>query len=159
MSGEIRVKYAAGKAGRRVAARIQPGTDLLLGIEQICRETGIVSASVECFGSLERAGFFVLVPKPSAKMRAGYGDIIRVAGPVEFLGGLGIVCLKDGIYDIHFHATLCDATGKVFGGHMVKGENPALTTVDMIISEITGVEMLRAYEEETDLTQFLPKIK
>jgi len=28
-----------------------------------------------------------------------------------------------------------------------------------VISEITGIEMLRAYEEETDLTQFLPKKK
>ena len=159
MSDTIRVKYACGMAGKRIAARIQPGTDLILGIEKICKENNIVSASVECFGSLEKAGFFILVPKPTAKMLAGYGDIIRVAGPVEFLNGIGIVCQKDGAYDIHFHATLGDKDGKVFGGHMVKGENPALTTVDMVISEITGIEMLRAYEEETDLTQFLPKKK
>jgi len=159
MGDEIRVKYATGEAGRRVAARLQPGTDLILGIEKICRENRIVSASVECFGSLERAGYFILVPKPSAKMGAGYGEMVRVAGPVEFLNGIGIVCLKEGAYDVHFHATLCDAHGRVFGGHMIKGENPALTTVDMVISEITGVEMLRAYEEETDLTQFLPKKK
>ena len=32
--------------------------------------------------------------------------------------------------DIHFHGTMCDENGNVFGGHMVKGYNPTLTTVD-----------------------------
>lgn len=49
------------------------------------------------------------------------------------------------------------SNGTVFGGHIVKGHTPTLTTVDLIIMEIKDVEMLRVYDEETDLTQFLPQ--
>lgn len=52
---------------------------------------------------------------------------------------------------------LGDSSGRVFGGHIVKGYTPTLTTVDLIIFEIKNIEMLRVYDEETDLTQFLPK--
>ena len=159
MGKEVRVTYAAGYAGKKVAVRLLPGTDVIEGIEKVCRENNITSASVECFGSLERAGFFVLIPKPSAKMKAGYGDLMKVEGPVELLNGVGIVCLKDGVIDVHFHATMCDKDCKVFGGHLVKGENPALTTVDMMISEIADVQILRKYDEETDLVQILPQKK
>ena len=78
-------------------------------------------------------------------------------GPVEFLNGTGVVCQNNNDYDTHFHATMCDASGQVFGGHIVKGYTPTLTTVDLIIFEIKNIEMLRVYDEETDLTQFLPK--
>ena len=157
MSDKVRVQYAAGTIGKCVAARILPGTDLLTGIEKACEENGIAYASVTCFGSLEKAGYLVLVPNPKAKIGAGYGDMFKVPGPVEFLNGVGVVCQKDGKYDIHFHATMCDKEGKVFGGHIVKGENPVLTTVDMVIYEISGAKLLRKYEAETDLTQFSPE--
>ena len=51
---------------------------------------------------------------------------------------------------------MCDETGTVFGGHIVKGTTPALTTVDLVVIEITDVQMLRAFDEETALTQFVP---
>ena len=47
--------------------------------------------------------------------------------------------------------------GTVLGGHIVKGYTPTLTTVDLMIMEINDIEMLRVYDEETDLTQFLPE--
>lgn len=156
MSEFNRVQYAAGKTGKSVAARILPGTDLLTGIEKVCDENGIKHASVSCFGSFQRAGYMYLIPKKEAKVGAGYGSVLKKEGPVEFLNGTGVVCQKDGKCDIHFHAALCDGEGNVFGGHLVKGENPVLTTVDLIVIEIEGVEMLRQYDEETDLIQFYP---
>lgn len=98
-----------------------------------------------------------LVPKEDAKVGAGYGDVLQKDGPVEFLNGTGVVCQNNNDYDTHFHATMCNASGQVFGGHIVKGYTPTLTTVDLIIFEIKNIEMLRVYDEETDLTQFLPK--
>lgn len=153
---EVRVQHAAGTAGKIIAARILPGTDVMVGIEEACRANGVKHALVNCFGSFESAGYLYLVPNPKAKIGAGYGDINRKSGPVEFLNGTGVVCQKDGNYDIHFHAALCDKEGNVFGGHLVKGENPTLTTVDVVITEIIGLEMQRRYDEETDLTQFYP---
>lgn len=153
----VRFQDACGTAGRVVAVRLLPGTDLLTGIEEACKKNGIEYALVNCFGSFSCAGYMYLVPKEAAKVGAGYGDVLKKEGPIEFLSGVGVVCKKEGACDIHFHGTMCDKNGAVFGGHLVKGENPALTTVDLVIIEVAGVEMLRQYDEETDLTQFYPQ--
>lgn len=153
----IRFHDACGKAGKNVAARLLPNTDLIEGIEAVCEKNEIKHAYVSCFGSFSQCGYMYLVPKESAKVGAGYGEVIKCDGPIEFLNGTGVVCQNDNKYDTHFHATMCDKTGKVFGGHIVKGQTPTLTTVDLIIIEILGIEMLRMSDEETQLTQFLPK--
>lgn len=148
---------ASGKAGKVVAARLLPDTDLIEGINLVCEKNKIKHAYVSCFGSFKGVGYLYLVPQEKAKVKAGYGDLITKEGPIEFLNGTGVVCQNEGNYDTHFHATMCDQTGAVFGGHIVKGKTPVLTTVDLIITEIEDVEMLRQYDEETELTQFLPK--
>lgn len=149
---EVRVNYACGTAGKMVAARILPGTDLLTGLEEICNKNGVKYGAVNCFGSFSAAGFMYLVPM-DAKVGAGYGDVIKKEGPIEFLSGTGIITQNSGKTELHFHGTMCDKTGVVFGGHIVKGQCPVLTTVDVMIQEANGVEMVRAYDEETDLTQ------
>mgnify|MGYP000040225186 CR=1 FL=1 len=73
-----------------------------------------------------------LVPKEDAKVGAGYGDVLQKDGPVEFLNGTGVVCQNNNDYDTHFHATMCDAPGQVFGGHIVKGYTPTLTTLILL---------------------------
>jgi len=153
----IRIQHADGKVGKFIAARLLPGCDLIEGIEEVCKENGIKHAYVSCFGSFEKAGYMYLVPQEDTKVGAGYGEVIHCDGPVEFLNGTGVVCQNDGNYDTHFHATMCDKTGRVFGGHIVKGENPALTTVDFVVIEAEDLEMLRVSDEETELTQFYPK--
>ncbi|SBV95426.1 conserved hypothetical protein [uncultured Eubacteriales bacterium] len=152
----FRFQSACGKTGKLVAARLLPGCDVIEGIEAVCREHGIKHAYVSCFGSFARAGYMYLVPNPQAKVGAGYGEVNRCDGPVEFLNGTGVVCQNAGNYDTHFHATMCDKDGRVFGGHLVKGENPALTTVDLVVIESESVQMLRTADEETGLTQFYP---
>ncbi|MEG0264640.1 MAG: DNA-binding protein [Erysipelotrichaceae bacterium] len=152
----IRFADACGKAGKTIVARLLPSTDLIEGIEEVCKKNNVKHAYVSCFGSFSKTGYMYLVPKEDAKVGAGYGDVITVDGPVEFLNGTGVVCQNKEIYDIHFHATMCDKTGRVFGGHIVKGYTPTLTTVDLMILEIEDVEMLRCFDEETGLTQFLP---
>ena len=152
----IRVQDACGNTGKTIAARLLPGTDLIEGIEEVCKKNDVKHAYVSCFGSFNAAGYMYLVPKAEAKVGAGYGDVIKKSGPIDFLNGTGVVCQNNGNYDTHFHATMCDETGTVFGGHIVKGTTPALTTVDLVVIEITDVQMLRAFDEETALTQFVP---
>ena len=153
----IRINDACGNVGKCVAVRLLPNTDLIEGIEAACEKNEIKHAYVSCFGSFSNAGYMYLVPKPEAKVGAGYGSVIKKDGPIEFLNGTGVVCQNNGKYDTHFHATMCDKDGTVFGGHIVKGTTSTLTTVDLVIFEVNGVEMLRQYDEETDLTQFVPK--
>lgn len=152
----IRIQSEEGRVGRCIPARILPGTDLLLGIEEICRKHHVQYGYVSCIGSLKQAGYMYLVSNPEVKMKAGYGDVLHKTGPIEFLNGTGFICQNQKSYDIHFHAVLCDETGSVFGGHMVRGENPALTTLDVMIYEVEGMIMLRDYDKETELTQFYP---
>ena len=152
----IRIAEVCGKTGKTIACRILPDSDLIKGIEEACKKNGVKHAYVSAFGSFKSVGYMYLVPKPEAKVGAGYGDVFKKDGPVEFLNGTGVVCQNDGKYDTHFHATMCDASGGVFGGHIVKGTTPALTTIDLVIIEIADVQMLRGYDEETDLTQFIP---
>lgn len=154
-----RFHNACGKTGKTVAARLLPDTDLIEGIEAVCEKNDIKYAYVTCFGSFKRCGYMYLVPKENTKVGAGYGDVLKQEGPVEFLNGTGVVCQNQDMYDTHFHATMCDKNGQVFGGHIVKESTPVLTTVDLIIMEITDVEMLRVQDEETALTQFLPQQK
>ena len=155
MSNEVKVKSVAGIAGKQVAGRIMPGTDLITGIEKICAEHGITAGWVNCIGSLQKAGYLVLVPKKS-KLGAAYGDMFTVAGPVELMNGMGIICPQDGVVGIHYHATMCDKEGAVFGGHLVKGENPALATVELVINEIIDTQMERKYDEEAEGNHFSP---
>ncbi|WP_449538540.1 PPC domain-containing DNA-binding protein [Ferdinandcohnia sp. Marseille-Q9671] len=156
MNGNVRANYAVGNTGKTVTARLLPGTDLLTGIEELCKKTDITYASiVTCFGSFRKAGYFYLVPKPESKAGAGYGELTTIEGPVEFLNGTGIVCMRDGIYETHLHGTFCDKEGKVYGGHMVKGENPVIT-VDLILSEIVDVDLYRRFDDETGANQFYP---
>lgn len=155
----IRFHDACGKTGKVIAARLLPDTDLIEGIEAVCEKNDIKYAYVSCFGSFKTCGYMYLVPMMDAKVKAGYGDIIQQEGPVEFLNGTGVVCQNKNAYDTHFHATMCNKEGHVFGGHIVKGYTPVLTTVDLVIMEIENVEMLRVSDEETALTQFLPKQK
>jgi len=110
---------------------------------------------VNCIGSLQKAGYYILVPN-NAKLGAGYGDVNRVEGPVELMNGMGLITEKDGKSEIHFHATMCDKKGTVFGGHIVKGENPALATVELVIHEILDIKMARQYDEEADGNHFSP---
>ena len=152
----IRIQDACGKTGKALAVRLLPDTDLIEGIEEACRKNGIRHAYVTCFGSFKQCGYMYLVPKEDAKVKAGYGDVITRNGPVEFLNGTGVVCQNNDQYDTHFHATMCDRYGTVFGGHIVEGTTPALTTVDLIVLEIQDVKMLRVADEETALTQFYP---
>ncbi len=153
----IRFNDAQGSCGKVVAVRLLPGTDLIEGIEEACRKNDIRHAYVSCFGSFAKIGYMYLVTNAKAKVGAGYGDVLEKEGPIEFLNGTGVVCQNEDSYDTHFHATVCDQNGTVFGGHIVKGRTPALTTVDLVLFEVAGVELLRVFDEETALTQFLPK--
>ncbi|KQL35769.1 PPC domain-containing DNA-binding protein [Psychrobacillus sp. FJAT-21963] len=152
----IRANYATGQLGKTVGARLVYGTDLLEGIEQLCKVNCIEYATIiSCFGSFQRSGFVYLVPNKNSKIGVGYNDLIVKEGPIEFLQGTGVVCKREGEYETHFHGSMCDQHGNIFGGHFIKGENPVIT-VDVVLAEVTGMEFHRKFDEETGANQFYP---
>jgi predicted DNA-binding protein with PD1-like motif len=156
--GEVRYQSAEGEIGKVVAARLLPGTDLVEGIEKVCEDHGISYGLVNCIGSLQKATFMYVVPIPEAKVGAGYTAPYELPGPIEFLGGLALVCeTESGEKNTHLHGSFCDQLDHLYGGHLVKGGNPILVTMDLAIIELTGMKVLRRYDEETDLVNLAPE--
>ncbi|WP_319402490.1 PPC domain-containing DNA-binding protein [uncultured Anaeromusa sp.] len=154
----MRIQSVEGIAARTVVARLLPGTDVLPGIEECCRKHGIKQGVVSCsVGAFKQATFVIPVPQEGAKIGIVYGEPVVLTGPIEFLGGQGIICQsEEDKYLIHFHGSACDKDLRVWGGHFTNG-NIVLATLDLVIQEIGGVNMMRRFDEETGFVQFSPE--
>lgn len=158
MEKVMRIQSVEGRLGRTLVARLLPGTDMLEGIEETCRRHNVKYAVISCaVGAFKKATFVYPIPKDSAKIGIVYSEPVVIEGPVEFLGGQGIVCQsEDGKYLLHFHGSCSDKKMQIWGGHFTVG-NVVLATLDLIIQEINGVNMIRRFDEETGFVQFSPE--
>jgi predicted DNA-binding protein with PD1-like motif len=154
---ELASYSASGAFGKVVAYRLLPGTDFLTGIRQVCLEHGIQHGLiVSATGSLQRATFMVAATNPKARIGSSYSAPNIKQGPIEILTMQGIVLSYEGKIDFHVHGSFCDENTVVFGGHVVEGENPALTTIEGVVAQITGVQLGRKYDEQCDAKMFHP---
>lgn len=137
-----------GRSGL-VVGRLLPGADLVGGLERVCDDHAIRFAAITfAFGSLARAMFKTL-QLPQGQERAVLMPV-NVDERVEFLGGQGLVCAgEDGGRDTHIHGCIADATGRVLGGHFIKGENPIYNNLDFALLELSSVELIRSFDEST----------
>jgi predicted DNA-binding protein with PD1-like motif len=153
----LRMVFATGRLSKAVMIRVLPGSDLLEGIEQACKETGIRAGMVvSCIGTLQKASFLFVVPAQS-KVGAQYGDPLILEGPLEFLGAQGTVGLEEsGDVFVHLHGLASDKNGTVHGGHLVKGECPVLITCEVGITPVEGVTLLRRMDPEVGWRVLIP---
>lgn len=158
MEETTQFQATVGRSSRLVVGRLRPGTDLISGIAALAKEHGLrCGAIVSCIGSLQRATFVTLEPSPDSRVGAAYGDPIEVEGPIEFLGGRGLVGQDNtGTVRVHFHGVVSDAALRVQGGHFDPGGNPVLATLEVVIAEIEGVELARQFDEEVGLVVTYP---
>ena len=155
--GNLDMEMAQGKLGRVVALRLKPGTDVLLGLEEACKRSGINNGVIlSAIGSLDSPHFCDVVEVPT-KAGYGYGEVLHLTGPIELTAGSGIICHDDqGNTNLHVHMSLSDRYGNAHGGHLVEGTK-VLLTVDVIIAEIEGVVMGRKFDEELEVPLFAPR--
>ena len=155
--GNLDMEMAQGKLGRVVALRLKPGTDVLLGLEEACKRSGINNGVIlSAIGSLDSPHFCDVVEVPT---KAGYGsgEVLHLTGPIELTNASGIICHDDeGNTNLHVHMTLTDRHGNAHGGHLVEGTK-VLLTVDVIIAEIEGLVMGRKFDEELEVPLFAPR--
>jgi predicted DNA-binding protein with PD1-like motif len=160
MLEEIRTKWAKGKIKRIVSARILPGSDFISGIEKICIENGIRVGILSGIGSLEKATFLIPVKKQGTKKGVGYSEPKTVMGPIEILSAKGFIS-EDSESDhglfIHLHGVLSDHEGRLFGGHLLPGQNPTLLTLDVVIFEYEDVSLSREYDPEIEMRVITPR--
>ena len=146
--------------GRTIAAHLKPGTDLVSGIEAVCQKHHIqygYFASV--MGSLAKATYILPYKDLTAPLGFRFCEPIEVEGPIELLGGQGVICQTEKAeLMIHLHAQGI-APGRVaFGGHFSAGGNPVLATIDLVIVEFDGAKLMRRYDSETGLMVFSPEL-
>lgn len=152
------IEMANGNLGRVVALRLKPGTDVLLGLEEACRRSGISNGVIlSAIGSLDGVKFCNPVELPEKKAGYGYGEILHLTGPIELTNASGIICHDDaGVTNLHVHITLSDRYGNAHGGHLVEGTK-VLLTVDVVMAEIEGLIMGRKFDDELEIPLFAPR--
>ena len=157
--GEPGAHYAVGKAGKLIPARLRTNTDITNGLKAVCEENGIKYGAVLFgIGSIRKVTYQILAPKPETKLGAGYTDPATLPGPIEVISMHGIIFQSDdGQTLLHLHGSFCDKEGKVFGGHIVAGENPVLATLDAYIVENVGAETIRQMDEDIGMGVGIPQ--
>ncbi len=151
------IQSASGKIGRIVAFRLRPGTDVMEGITAMCEKENIKNGVIlSMIGSLNGAKVFNPEPLATSKIGFGYGDPIKFGGAIELVTGAGMICHseKDEVL-LHVHVSLSDRHGNAYGGHLIPG-NIVLLTVDVMIGVIEGIDMVRKYDDETEIPMFSP---
>lgn len=146
--------------GRTVAARLMPGTDLVSGIEAVCQKHHIQYGYFgSVMGSLEKATYIIPLKDPSAPLGFRFCDPIVTEGPIDLLGGQGVICQSEkGERMIHLHAHGVTPDRTVFGGHFSVGSNPILATIDLVLVEFDGAKLMRRYDPDSGLMVFSPEL-
>ena len=139
---QVRTRAVAGQAGRIIAGRIRPGTDLVTGILDLAKEHGVKTALVNAFGSLAKARFSEGVQTCSDdSTRAERIPPRTVDGPLEFICGQGKIGFPEGKDPVvHFHGLFVTSEGRLMGGHFFQGDNPVWATFEVVIQEILGMD-------------------
>ena len=126
------ITFSEGHLSRVIMIRVLPGSDMIEGIEAVCKRLDI-------------------------KTGAGYSNPMDFDGPLEFLAGQGTIGQEEkGDLFIHMHGVLSDKDGNVHGGHLIKGKNPVLLTCEIMISHVEDVRMIRTYDPEIAMKVLVP---
>ena len=152
------LEMAQGRLSRVIAVRLRPGTDVLHGLEEACRRSGINSGVIlSAIGSLDGVAYCNPVELPNRKAGYGYGEILHLTGPIELTSGAGIICHDpEGNTNLHVHMGLSDRYGNAHGGHLAEGTK-VLLTVDVMLAEVDGLVMGRKFDNELEVPLFAPR--
>lgn len=117
------------KAGRTFLFRVPSGEDLLEAINRFAEGKGIKTGVVMGIGSLRNpvVGYYSEEEKRYMS--------IELSGTFELLSLNGNISLKEGKPFAHLHVTLGDEEGRVFGGHLIRGN---AFVAEVYIQELVG---------------------
>lgn len=138
-------------SGEFMVIRIGRGEDLITTIENVCKENNFKGASIiSAIGSL-RCASYVYAINDEDLGKVVYSSPNIVNGPIEILNCQGTYGID---YDkqnttTHIHATLTDSNNKTFGGHLTKGDNIALVTIEVTLVVFKDFAMYKRYDEES----------
>ena len=73
---------------------------------------------------------------------------IQLDKPLEIASGFGNLSIKDEKPFAHIHVVLSDATGRAYGGHLIRA---LVFAAEVYIRELRGKELEREYDQTTGL--------
>jgi hypothetical protein len=130
-------------SGRILVGRLERGSDLVAELERICAERDIRAAWVSVVGAVSHAAYAYYEQTDHRYLELS-SDTHH-----EITGFVGNVSIRDDAPFLHAHATFADASGSCVGGHLLRGIT--VFVAEFTIRELTGVELVRAYDEEFGL--------
>ncbi|MFN3621314.1 MAG: PPC domain-containing DNA-binding protein [Nitrososphaerales archaeon] len=137
--------------GKAFVCRMDFESDFLTSLEEFAKEHEIEAAFFVALGAVKKASF-AYYEQASKK----YVEEV-VDEPMELLSCVGNFGMLGGNVVVHAHAVFSDRSGKLLGGHLIKG-----TTVfagEVLIFELGGVSLVRAYDNLTGLNLYTPNPK
>lgn len=152
MSESEKIRIGKGTLGKVVAFRLGPGCDLMKSIEEIAKKENIQSGLV-----LSGAGSLSQVTLRNVRL---FPDEFPVMDrnriytpkkePLELLSLSGNISKRDGEIHVHCHITISSGLddSRAYGGHLIEG-CLIFSYCEVIIAEITGLEMKRDIDPET----------
>ncbi len=131
------------QAGKVIMGRLPKGEDLLACIEQVARDYEINMGKVEVIGAVEKA-VIAFYDQDDYEYKN-----IELDRPLEIVSTMGNISQKDSDVKGHIHITLGDYDGTTYSGHLVQGT--VIFASEIILQELTGPQLHRAYDEPTGL--------
>ena len=139
------------KLGKIIVRQLPTNTDLVESIKKICADNGIRYGTIlSTVGSLRKLTIECVVPSDKSGSGFDFGPPRVIPGPLQVLSLAGVIFETDkGEMDTHIHGSFSDSEGKVYGGHLIEGENPIATRLVTVIGEIADVSLIERYDEES----------
>ena len=155
------IEIGSARIQRVLIAKIEPGEDLLKGIQAIA-EKEAVSAGVilSAVGSLRKAKLRNMKRFP-ARFPVSDEDRLyeTVEGPLEILSVSGNICRRvDNALHVHAHITLSkvvEGQTEVLGGHLVEG-NETFVMVEVFIGVLGDGSFTRTMHPERKSWEITP---
>ena len=122
------------RPGRVFLLRVPEGEELGSFVNRFAEKKGVSTAIVKGIGSLRNPVVGYYSEETRSYKR------IELVGTFEMLSLLGNISIKDGRPFAHLHVTLGNATGNVFGGHLIKGE---VFVAELYVQELLGEPLIR----------------
>lgn len=147
------IRVGEGALGRVVALHMDPGTDVLKGLQAAVASQGLRSAVIlSGAGSLRQAVLRNVrsIPNPFPITDANRVFVAKDEA-MELLSLTGNVALRhDGRVVVHGHLVISSGQqdGLAYGGHLVEG-SIVFSTMEIILAEITGMSLTRSVDAIT----------
>jgi len=132
------------KEGKSFIGRFKTDSDLLLSLNNFCKENNIALGVFSVIGALKsvKLGYY----KQDEKK---YVDCVHLAKKLEIASCTGNISFMNENVFVHAHITLADHDGNTHGGHLMPGSK--IFAAEYYIKELKGKMLHRDYDQKTGL--------